>query len=250
MTQICLYSFISVLAISVISLIGVITLYLREERLKKILSFLVAFAAGALLGDVFIHIVPEVVFEFSFTFGVSLYFLCGILAFFVLEKFFAWRHCHNIECEEHSRQRLGKMNLVGDGLHNLIDGMLIAGSFLVSVPIGLATAVAVALHEIPQELGDFGVLIHSGYTRNRALLYNLLSALVALVGLVIVLLVGTRVQGLTKFLLPFTGGSFIYIAASGIIPELHKEGAVSKSLIQLLGLVLGIGVMTGLLVFG
>ncbi len=246
MSQTWLYSFLSVLAASLISLVGIATISLKKKTLKKIIFFLVAFSAGALLGEVFIHIVPETGEEFGYTFSVSAYFLLGIIIFFILEKFLYWRHCHDIDCKEHNK-RLGIMNMVGDGFHNMIDGMLIAGSFLMSVPLGIATTIAVAAHEIPQELGDFGVLIHSGFTKKKALFYNLISGLVSLVGMAMILAIGSKGENLSGFLLPFTGGSFVYIAASGMIPELHKEVGFLKSLIQLLGLLLGIGVMTALL---
>lgn len=245
MPQTYLYSFLSVVVISLASLAGLFVISLKEEKLKKIVLLLVAFSAGTLLGDTFIHILPEAAETFSIDIMVSLSFLLGMLAFFVLEKFLAWRHCHVFDCEQHPN-RLGAMNLVGDSLHNLIDGMLIGGSFLININLGFATSLAVLFHEIPQEMGDFGILIHSGYSRSRALLYNLFSALTAAAGLIIVLLLSVKVGDLTKFLLPFTGGSFLYIAASGIIPELHKETRIIKSLVQFLAILLGIGVMLGL----
>lgn len=242
MSLIWIYSLISVIIISLLSLVGVFTLSLGEGRLKKILLYLVSFAAGAMLGDVFIHIIPEVK---PLTLGVSLLFLTGILLFFVLEKFIHWRHCHVPTSSNHPHP-LAMMNLIGDGLHNLLDGMIIAGSFLVSLPLGLATTLAVALHEIPQEIGDFGVLLHGGYSKKRALWLNLLSALVAVIGAIIVLILNSSLDNLTNIILPITAGGFIYIAGSDLIPELHKETTAKKSLIQLLFLILGILVMVGL----
>ncbi len=242
------YSLISVVVVSLISLLGVFTLSVGEERLKKILLYLVSFAAGAMLGDVFIHIVPELVEEYSWDLKISLFFLLGIILFFILEKFIHWRHCHLPDCENHPHA-LAFMNLIGDVLHNLLDGMMIAGSFLVSVPLGLATTMAVALHEIPQEIGDFGVLLHSGFSRRRALGFNLLSASSAIIGAVLTLSLG-HLENLTMFILPLTAGGFIYIAGSDLIPELHKESALRQSLKQLIFLILGILVMAVLRVWG
>lgn len=236
------YSFIAIAVVSLLSLIGVFTLLLKRLALSKIISFLVSFAAGGLLGDTFLHLLPEVVEKDGFSLKASSGLLLGILLFFILEKFISWRHCH-VPTSSHHPHPVGMMNLVGDGLHNFIDGMVIVSSFLVSTKLGLATSLAVILHEIPQEIGDFGVLLHAGFSRKKALIFNFLSAATAFLGGLIVL----RFQNPSDFLIPFTAGGFIYIAGSDLIPELHKETAPRKSLVQLGGLILGIGVMFGLL---
>ena len=166
--------------------------------------------------------------------------------FFALEKFISWRHCHIPTSKEHPHPVVW-MNLVGDGLHNFTDGMIIAASFLVNIPLGITTSLAVILHEIPQEIGDFGVLIHGGFSKNKALVFNFLSGLMAIGGAVLTLFLGTRFVQPVRLLIPFTAGSFIYIAGSDLIPELHKETNLKKSAFQLLGLILGIGVMLSLL---
>lgn len=240
-----LYTLISVIIISLISLAGVFTLSVGPERLKRILLYLVSFAAGAMLGDVFLHILPEVAEQSGFSLKISYAFLLGIILFFILEKFIHWRHCHLPDCENHPRA-LAAMNLIGDGLHNLLDGLMIAGGYLVSLPLGLATSLAVIFHEIPQEIGDFGVLLHSGLSRQKALWLNLLSASAAIVGAVLVLALNRQLAGLTEIILPLTAGGFIYIAGSDLIPELHKETTAQKSLIQLFFLILGILIMLGL----
>jgi zinc and cadmium transporter len=236
---------ISVLGVSLASLSGVFLLLLNHRFLERILPALVSFSTGALLGDVFLHMLPEMTEE-----GASsrswLIVLGGILASFILEKFIHWHHCHVVECEEHHHP-LGVMNLVGDFLHNAIDGVLIAGSFLVSVELGIATTVAVLFHEIPQEIGDVGILLYSGYSRWRTVLFNLGTALSAVIGAVIVIGLQTSSAGVAAFLLPFAAGNFLYIAGSDLIPELHKETAPERSLIQLIGIVIGIGVMALLL---
>ena len=140
------------------------------------------------------------------------------------------------------------MNLVGDGFHNLMDGMIIAGSFLVNLPLGISTTLAVLLHEIPQEIGDFGILVHAGYSIRKALIFNFLSAISAVVGAVFTLAIGLKTENVSAFLVPFTIGGFIYIATADLIPELKKETALKKSLLQLLFILLGAGVMALLLV--
>lgn len=241
-----LYSLISVFFVSLLSFVGVLFLAVKEEKLKKILLFLVSFAAGGLLGGAFLHLLPEAVEEIGFNLEVSLAVLAGLLSFFVLEKFICWRHCHIPTSKEHPHP-VALMNLIGDGLHNFTDGMVIAASFLTNIPLGIATSLAVIFHEIPQEIGDFGVLIHGGFTRKKALLFNFLSALTAVVGAILTLFLGIRFIDFVRLLIPFTAGGFIYIAGSDLIPELHKETNLAKSLVQMLGLILGIGVMLILL---
>lgn len=241
-----IYSIISVIIVSLISLIGILTLTVNEKRLTKILLFLISFSAGALLGDAFIHLLPETVEKYGFSLNVSLYFLSGILIFFILEKFIQWRHCHIPTSEKHPHP-YAFMNLIGDGMHNLLDGMVIAGSYLASIPLGIATTVAVIFHEIPQEIGDFSVLLHGGFSKAKALFFNFLSALTAIIGAVIVLLIGINIDNFLIFILPFTAGGFVYIASSDLIPELHKETDIKKSTLQLFGIILGIAVMVALL---
>jgi len=242
------YSLISVFLVSLLSFVGVLFLAIKEEKLKKLLLFLVSFAAGGLLGGAFLHLLPEAVEETGFSLEVSLAILAGLLVFFVLEKFISWRHCHIPTSKEHPHP-LAFMNLVGDGLHNLTDGVVIAASFLTNPTLGIATTLAVIFHEIPQEIGDFGVLIHGGFTRKKALLFNFISALMAIGGAILTLFLGTKFTGFIQLLIPFTAGGFIYIAGSDLIPELHKETNLAKSLVQMLGLILGIGIMLILLLF-
>ncbi|MFC1727171.1 ZIP family metal transporter [Patescibacteria group bacterium] len=241
------YSLISVLIVSLLSFIGVLFLAFKLEKLRKILLFLVSFAAGGLLGDAFIHLLPETIEKVGFNLQVSLSVLSGLLLFFVMEKFIRWRHCHEPTCDEHPHP-VAMMNLIGDGFHNFMDGLLIAASFCVSFSLGLATTLAIVLHEIPQEIGDFGVLIHAGFSKAKAILFNFLTALTAILGVLVALALNNQIEGFTQILLPFTAGGFIYIAGSDLIPELKKETEIKKSAFQLLGLVLGIGVMLALTV--
>jgi len=246
MLNIWFYSIISVMVISLLSLFGILFLAISPTKLKKILLFLVSLSAGSLLGGAFIHLLPEAVEKRGFDLIVSLSFLAGVLFFFILEKFICWRHCHIPTSADHPHP-LGMMNLVGDGFHNLIDGMVIAAAYLVSFPVGLATTLAVVFHEIPQEIGDFGVLLHAGYSKKKALFFNFLSALTAILGVVVVLSLSATSASLPGLLLPFTAGGFVYIATADLIPELKKETDLKKSFIQLLGLLLGLGIMMAML---
>ncbi len=246
MNEIWFYTLVSVFVVSIISLIGAIIMIINQKSIKKFLIFMVSFAAGAMLGDVFIHMLPELAEEGGLTMTTSLYILLGILIFFILEKIIHWRHCHLSATKDHIHS-LAFMNLVGDAVHNFIDGILIAGSFLLSVPVGIATTVAVILHEIPQEMGDFGVLLHSGMKPKKALLFNFLSALTAVVGALIVLLIGINNEYIIQIIIPVTMGGFIYIANADLIPELHKETKISHSILQLISFLIGVAIMFSLL---
>ncbi len=244
-----LYTLLSVLAISAISFIGVITLVVDRRRIQPIVFAMVGLAVGAMLGDAFIHLLPEAFASTRAPLTVSLNCLVGIMIFFMLEKFLLWRHDHAAE-HTHPIHPVGYINLIADGLHNFIDGVLVGASYLVSVPIGLGTTIAVCLHEIPQEIGDFGVLLHSGFTSARALWLNFLTALLALVGAMLALLLGARVAHFPIAVLSLTAGGFIYIAGSDLVPELHKERQPKQAAVQLVAIGSGIGLMLLLKLFG
>lgn len=249
MNSVWLFTLASVLLISVISLIGILTLSIKEKILQKILIFFVSFSAGALLGDAFIHLLPEIVEEEGFGLEISLYVLSGILVFFVLEKLINWRHCHELACETHTAT-FTYMNLVGDGVHNFIDGMIIAGSFMISIPLGFTTTIAVILHEVPQEIGDFAVLVYGGFSKKKAMFYNLVAALAAVIGAILMLAIGEFLTHLPIFLVPFTAGGFIYIAGTDLIPEMHKEVRPKISVVQMIAIIAGISVMYLLIFLG
>ena len=234
---------------SLISLIGVLGIGFGNSLLKKVPSFLISFAVGALLGDAFIHLLPEAFATAHSRVAVSLYVLAGILAFFVLEKIIRWRHCHVPTSHTHPHP-LATMNLVGDGLHNLIDGYLIGASYAVSIPIGITTTIAVVLHEIPQEISDFGILLHSGFSMKKALLLNLLTGVVGIIGAGLALLIGSKLQNVPEIILACTAGGFIYIAGSDLTPELHHETRLPASIWQLMAMLLGILVMLALIYIG
>lgn len=228
---IILWTLVSVLLVSLFSLVGVFLFSLREEILKKIMLYLVSFATGALFANVFGHLLPEIVEESADVSQSLILVFGGILLSFVIEKFIHWHHCHTLECD-HQIHPVGKMILLGDGAHNITDGILIATAYLVNIPLGIATTIAVIFHEIPQEIGDFSVLLHSGYSRGRALALNFASGLTAILGALAVLLLHTQAGGIEQILLPLTAGNFLYIAGSDLIPELHKETRFGRALLQ------------------
>jgi zinc and cadmium transporter len=241
------YSIISVIVVSLISLIGILAIFLRRDT-KKITFLLVSFAVGGLFGDAFIHLLPESFKKIESTLAISLLVLLGIFIFFILEKFLRWRHRHFSESESNIHPMV-TMNLVGDAVHNLIDGMVIGASYMVSIPLGLTTTLAIVLHEIPQEMGDFGILVHGGLSVKKALMFNFLSALTAVVGTILSLVIGPHVQGYTVALVPITAGGFIYIAGTDLLPELQRDVKVSRSLLQFTLILLGIGIMALLVIF-
>lgn len=239
------YSLGSVAIVSLVSLVGVFTIGISSVRLKTFLIYLLAFSAGALFGDVFFHIIPEIG-ESGFSLVSSGWILAGFLLFFVMEKFVYWQHCHMPITKSHIHP-FAYTNLIGDGFHNFLDGLIIVGGYLVSAPVGIATTLAVIFHEIPQEIGDFGVLLYGGFTKGKALFLNFVSALLAVAGAVVGLVLSSHIDSFAQILLPLAAGGFIYIAGADLIPELHKEVGLRKSFLQLIALLAGIGVMALLL---
>jgi zinc and cadmium transporter len=234
---------VSVTTVSLISLTGIVFIGLKENLLKRILMIFVGFSSGTLLGSAFLDLLPEAI---NSEFGeVAFYYvIIGIVSFFALEKFLYWRHCHEEECPVHMFVYL---NLVGDGIHNFIDGMIIAATYILSFAsgsyhLGFATTLAVIFHEIPQEIGDFGVLIYGGLTKKKALAYNFISAITAILGAITTYFL-TYIQSIAILLVAFAAGGFIYIAATDLMPELHKRTRAGASITQFLTIVLGIGLM-------
>lgn len=240
-----LLSFLSVLLVSSASLVGIVFLSLSSRLLQKLIFWLVSFATGAILGNVFFHLLPESIENATHPETPFLLVFAGIIVSFLLEKIIHWHHCHHLGCAEHTHP-VGTLVLIGDGCHNIIDGVLIASSYLVSVELGIATTIAVLLHEIPQEIGDFALLIHSGFSRLRALLWNFFSALSALVGVAFVLIAQQSLDGIETVLLPLTAGNFLYIALADLVPALHKESRPTRALLQLVCIGLGAALLFGL----
>lgn len=249
MTTVLLYSIFAAAAVSLISFVGVLTLTVREELLKKLLILFVAFSAGGLIGGAFFHLMPEALGQCGQDFlSPFIYIIVGFSLFFILERVLRWHHCHDAKCETH--KHIGHLNLAGDFFHNIIDGMIIFSAFSVSPALGVPITLSIIFHEIPQEIGDFGVLLYAGFSKARALLYNFLTALSALLGVFISFFLFERVANINSFLLPFAAGGFIYIAASDLIPELHKEEKLSKAIVSFIIFFAAILLMLALKVFG
>jgi zinc and cadmium transporter len=230
------WALLSTFLVSLISLIGILTLAIKEKLLQAILFGLVGFSAGALIGGAFLHILPEAL-EKTESMPVFYYLILGIVLFFLMERYFYWRHCHDGVCDVHAFTYL---NLIGDGFHNFIDGMVIAVSFTISIKLGIVTTVAIILHEIPQELGDFGVLVYGGFTKRKALFFNFLTALTAMLGAVAGYFIADFAKGFSNFIMPLTAGGFIYIATSDLIPEIHKEKDLRRSTLAFIAFLFGI----------
>ena len=242
-------AFVSVTAVSLISLAGLVTLSMNEVRVRRLAAFFVSFAVGALLGDTFIHLVPEIFAEArgGGALRASLLILAGMLLFFIVEKLL--RHQHGLLHRHHHhdalvRPELAGVNILGDAIHNYIDGLLIGASWLAGPALGISTTLAVLLHEIPQELGDFGILIHSGLTVRKAALLNAGSAAVAILGTATAVLAGTVAQQpMIDVLVPLTAGGFVYIAAADLIPELQHDRSIRALVVQTVLILCGIAVM-------
>lgn len=238
-------SLASVIIVSLISLAGIATLIIAKKKLNVLLLYFVAFSAGALFGDALLHLLPEAA-EAGFTAAVSLFVLLGVAVSFVVEKAVHWTHCHVMSSKGHVHS-FAYMNLFGDAVHNFIDGLIIAASYLASIPAGIATTIAVIFHELPQEFGDFGVLIHGGFTVKKALFLNFLTALTAVAGAAVALLASVYIEGVAVPLAAFAAGSFLYIAGADLIPELHKKFTARSAALQFLAFVAGMAVMYALL---
>ncbi len=236
-----LFSIIAAFLVNLVSLIGIFTLSIKTEKLKNFLIYFVSFSAGTLFGDVFFHLLPEIAEE-GLSINNSMVIIGGILFSFFTEKIICWRHCH-LPIEKNHIHRFAYMNIFGDFLHNFIDGLTIGASFLTSKTIGIATSLAVIFHEIPQEIGDFGILIHGGFRKIQALKLNFYTALSAFLGLFISFFLYAKVEDINQILIPLAAGNFIYIAGSDLIPELHKETALKKSFLQITFFVVGVLIM-------
>lgn len=233
--------FLATFLISMIALIGMLTLSLKDKLVQKILLWLVGLSSGALMGGAFLHLLPEATEKAEGT-NINIFHivLCSFIIFFLVEKILHWRHCHKNHCDVHT---FGTMNLIGDSIHNFIDGLIIAASFMADFKLGIITTLALALHEIPQEIGDYGVLLYAGYKKSKALLYNFLVALTVVVGGIVGYFISESIENSIVYLLPFAAGGFIYIAASDLMPEIRKEKNLIKSTSAFGFFILGIIIM-------
>ena len=232
----------STIVVSLISLIGIFTFAINENALKRLLLIMVSFSAGTMMAAAFFHLLPEAI-EKNPTVEPFLYVVAGFMLFFLLERVLRWHHCHEGECEVHP---FAYMNLVGDGLHNFIDGLAIAASYVASIPLGITMSIGIITHEIPQEIGDFAVLLHGGFTKTRALMMNLLTALTAIIGGIVGYFLSANSTVFGNLLIPFAAGGFIYISASDLVPELHKETSLKRSMLAFVVFVIGILMMWAL----
>lgn len=229
---------------SCIALVGAVTLVLSAQTLEKIVLPLIAFAAGSLIGGAFLHMIPAGISSYGNTTTYYLWILLGFTTFFSLEQFLHWHHCqHHSTAQKSTGQKkpLTYLILIGDGLHNFIGGLAIAGTFIIDIRLGIMAWLAAAAHEIPQELGDFAVLIHGGWEKRRALLFNVLSALTFLLGGITAYFASFHLD--VTFLLPFAAGNFLYIGASDLVPEVNKQKNPGLALLHFFAFSLGIGLM-------
>lgn len=227
---------------SVIALIGSLTLLLPERILSRILLPLVAFSAGSLIGGALFHMLPASIEQLGDPLFASILAVAGFTLFFVLEHFLHWHQCHLPEHQhQHHHKPLVTLIVLGDGLHNFIGGLAIGGTFLIDVRLGIASWLAAAAHEIPQELGDFGVLVHGGLSKRKALLVNFLSASTFLVGGLVTYVLSTSID--VAWLVAFAAGNFLYIGASDLVPEVHKKIDDATGFKLVLAFLAGLGML-------
>jgi len=244
------WAFGSAILVSLVSLAGLATIPIPEEQLGEITFLLISLATGALFGDAILHLLPDIFKDQAHHLGNSLWILAGIGVSFILEKFLRWKHEHGLEPENdhgHKIKPVGRILLLSDSLHNFVDGLLVGATYIVGLKVGIATTLAVVLHELPHEIGDFGVLIDAGWPRAKALLFNFISACVALLGVIAAFAFQAGLSQFSAVALAFTAGSFLYIAGSNLTPELHKVKDPLKSLFQILAMSAGISLMALLL---
>ncbi|NJL43734.1 MAG: ZIP family metal transporter [Nitrosarchaeum sp.] len=243
------YILLSVLLVSLVSLIGILPLALKKKTNTHLLVALLSLSAGSLLGTVFLILLPESV-SHGYTLGVAIYLFCGFLFMFLLEKFVHHKHAHTKQTGHGHAYHLAPLNLIGDAIHNFADGIVIAASYLASTSLGIAATIAVILHEIPQEIADYGVLIYSGLSRGRALMLNFLSATSAFLGAITGILLAGQLSGFNAFIIPFAAGNFLYIGASNLVPELHRHCSLKHTLLHTTMIILGITIIALVAVYG
>jgi zinc and cadmium transporter len=240
-----IYIILAVLIVSIISFAGIFTLLLKKKNFHKIISILISFAAGCLLGAAFFHLIPEAIEQ---TKNPFLMIIAGIVIFFFIEIFLHWHHCQTHagekECSRKNKTKpVGILNLSGDAVHNFTDGIIIGASFIADIRLGIITTIAVAMHEIPQELGDFGILIHAGFSTKKALLFNFLSALTAVIGGITVYFFASSFNSIIPYLLSFAAGGFIYISMTDLLSEIKEEKETKKLFLQFIMFIIGLALM-------
>ncbi len=237
------------LVVTLVALCSAYVLYIKDSALVRWMPRLLALAVGVLLGDAFLHLLPDALERSDNTGGIFLWTLTGIIGFYFIEQSLHWRHDHAVLPDEMGEkpESYAYMNLFGDGMHNFVDGILIAGSFLADPMLGIATTLAIVIHEIPQEISDIAVLVHGGYSKQRAVLLNFFCACACLAGAAATLLIAQFMTINLPALLALTAGGFIYIATSDLIPLLRKTESPFPLKVQMLATLTGIGCMQGIL---
>jgi zinc and cadmium transporter len=237
----------STFLITIIALIGSLTLFLKENLMEDILLVLVALSAGGLMGGAFLHLLPEAISMLdaaqSTTLNIFSYLIIGFCTFFILEQFVKWYHEHY---DIHRKKPVSYLVLISDIVHNFIDGLVIAGSYIAGIRVGIATTLAVALHEIPQEIGDYGVLVYGGFEKRKALTWNYASAVTVVLGGITGFYLSIFVKSISIFLLPFAAGNFVYIAASDLIPEIKHGENIRRNIVHFFTFIIGILLMLGI----
>jgi zinc and cadmium transporter len=239
-----LYTIISVVIVSLISIIVAIPFLIKKKFSDKTLLFLLSISVGVLLSTVFLNFLPEIYSHgHEPSLSLSLTILLGFLVMFIIEKFVHYHHekkCADGHCGHGHAYNLAPVNLIGDGIHNFIDGLVIAGAYAVNITLGIAATISIIFHEVPQEIADMGVLLYSGLSKKKALYFNLLSAVTAIVGAIIGIFLATRIEYFTNFIIPFAAGNFIYIAATNLLPQLHRHCKLKDSLLHFIAILIGI----------
>jgi zinc and cadmium transporter len=252
MVHIAVAAIVSTIIVSLISVLVAIPFFFRKNISKGLLLFLLSGSVGVLMATVFLDLIPET-YANGFSLIGAIIILAGFLTMFILEKIIHWHHSQRLEDKDHGHTHaysLAPINLIGDGLHNFIDGLVIAGAYIVDFHVGITATIAIIFHEIPQEIADFGVLVYSGLSKMKALFFNLLSGLTEVAGTILGLILAGQSESFSSWIIPFAAGNFIYIAASNILPELHRESKAKESLLHIFAIILGIVVVVLLEVYG
>lgn len=245
MIETVLYAIISVIIVSLVSVIAALPFLYKKKVSTHTLLFLLSISVGVLLATVFLDFIPET-YEHGHAEAAALYIMLGFLVMFILEKFVHYQHnkkCEHSDCGHAHAYHLAPVNLIGDGVHNFIDGLVIAGAYAVNITLGIAATISIIFHEVPQEIADFGVLLYSGMSKKKAVIFNFLSAATAILGTIIGLVLIGKVHDFTHFIIPFAAGNFIYIAASNLLPQLHRHCKLKDTVLHLIAILIGIGLI-------
>jgi zinc and cadmium transporter len=248
-----LYAIISVIIVSIISVIVAIPLLMKKKISNKKLLSLLSISVGTLLAVVFLDILPETIEQQGYTTKLGLNILLGFLIMFLLEKLVHHKHqkgCKGKVCGHAHGYNLAPINLIGDGIHNFIDGLVIAGSYAINITVGITATISIIFHELPQEMADMGVLLYSGMSKKKAIFFNFLSSLTAIIGTIIGIFLIGRIEGFIHFMMPFAAGNFLYIAATNLMPELHRHCEAKDTIKHLIAILIGIGIIVLVTLYG